>query len=138
RVVVEPPIAVPGSADATERLVAEALGEREAEPGVLQRRRLAGTGRPDDDVPGERVEWRTAASAAGFLQQGQRLGEALAELRDLVRACGGRSRRLALCESLGDLRVGPPFAETLAELVGPPDDDDEQDQDESGGHTDQG
>ena len=51
RVVGEPPVAQPRAADARDRVLPHLLGQREMQPGVQQRSRLAGAGRADDDVP---------------------------------------------------------------------------------------
>ena len=79
RFVGEPPVAIARAADAAQRALADALLERELQPGVEQRRRLARTGRADDDVPRQIVEAVTAAPL--LLERRDRLFEPLAQLR---------------------------------------------------------
>src|SRR6185369_17398623 len=85
-VVAEPPVAVARPADAAQAFLPEALLQGKAQPRVLQRGGLAGAGRPDDHVPGKPGEGRSAPLAARLLEHGERLGEALAQARDLVLA----------------------------------------------------
>ena len=60
RVGGEPPVAVARAADAADHRLADLGRERELESGIDQRRRLAGAGRPDDDVPGQLIDERAA------------------------------------------------------------------------------
>ncbi len=52
----EPPVAVARAADARDACRRAAAGERELQARIDERRRLAGAGRADDDVPGQVVE----------------------------------------------------------------------------------
>ena len=67
RLVGEPPVAVARAADAAHAAGAHLLGQREGEPGVEQRRRLARAGRADEDVPGQLVQVGAAPEAASAL-----------------------------------------------------------------------
>jgi hypothetical protein len=86
RLVGEPPVAVAGAAHATDGVLAEALGQREVQPGVEQRRGLARAGRADDYVPGQLVDVVAAEAVlqARLLQHRQRLLETLADGRQLL------------------------------------------------------
>ncbi len=66
RLVGEPPVAVAGAADAVDGVLAELLGQREAQPGVDQRGGLAAPGRADDQVPGELVDPLAAQPTPAF------------------------------------------------------------------------
>ena len=56
RLVGEPPVAVARAAGAGDRRAAIGSEQRELEARLEERRGLAGAGRADDDVPGQRVE----------------------------------------------------------------------------------
>src|SRR5262249_57695756 len=100
RLVGEPPVAVARAADTPHRFAAETIREREPQPRVDERGRLAGARRADEDVPGQVVEIllraqradpgperRAISAEAQLLQEIQRLLETLAELLGLF---GGR------------------------------------------------
>ena len=86
--VGEPPVAIARAADAANAGATHLLGQRKSEPGVEQRRGLAGARRADEDVPGQLVEKGAALPARSFagrvLQHGERLAETLVERRQLA------------------------------------------------------
>ena len=112
--VGEPPVAVARAADAA-YAAAAGVEEGEDETGVLERRRLAGARRADDDVPGQRVERARARlpelarlerldALLDLLLQVDDLGAAvglgvggllLALLEDLLSRASSRGRRCA-------------------------------------------
>ena len=69
RLVGEPPVAVARAADAAQRPLADALLDRELQPGIDQRGGLARTRRADDDVPRQIVE---AVAGRGAAPSGRR------------------------------------------------------------------
>ncbi len=91
--VGEPPVAVAGAAHAANRraasLATRGIGQREAQPAIDERRRLAGAGRPDEHVPGKLVEVAAEPPGqAGALQLAQRVSQALTQQGQLL----GRGR----------------------------------------------
>ena len=70
--VGEPPIAIARAADALHGARRGVVGERKLQPGIDQRRRLAGAGRPDDEIPRQIVEIARARLAA-LLQRRERV-----------------------------------------------------------------
>ncbi|MGY3120219.1 hypothetical protein ACVWXQ_004156 [Bradyrhizobium sp. S3.14.4] len=80
RLLGEPPIAVARTADPRDRCGRRPARERKFEPGIDQRRGLAGSGRTDDDVPRQIVEIARLV-AAGGLQRRERILHALLEHR---------------------------------------------------------
>ena len=64
--VGEPPVAISRAADALDRLGRGVAGERKLEARIDQRRRLAGAGRADDEIPGQVVEGGRAGLAGAL------------------------------------------------------------------------
>ena len=83
RFVGKPPIAVAGAAHPAHL----AGAQRETQPGIDQRRGLAGAGWADDDVPGQLVEVLGATGLAtqlGPFEDGERLVQTLLERGDFL------------------------------------------------------
>ena len=95
--VGEPPVAIARAADALHGRGRVVAGERKLQAGIDERRRLAGAGRPDDEIPGQIVEG-VRARLAGSFQDAERVLHLLLENRR-VAVFGDR-----LGHRLGDLR----------------------------------
>ena len=89
RFLGEQPVAIARAADALDLGGLGALGEREVQAGIDQRRRLTRARRADHDVPGQIVE--IVALAAGRLLQGrQRILHRIRQLPAVVAGLGAR------------------------------------------------
>jgi hypothetical protein len=88
RILGEPPVAEPRAADPGDRSLPHFRGQRKAQPGIQERRRLAGAGRADDRIPGLFVE--IVAGAARLAQQVERGAELLLQRRRLLGRGGDR------------------------------------------------
>jgi hypothetical protein len=137
RFVGEPPVAVARAADAADGVLAELVGEREAEAGVDERRRFPRTRRPDEDVPGQLVEILAVRALAelGALEQRQRIFEPLLEDADLFLLRGRQVRRLGidgggLADAVHQLIVGLLRAEQGHDVPDAPDDENDQNDDQ--------
>ena len=126
----EPPVAEPRAADAGDRPLPHLGGQRELQAAVQQRRRLAGAGRPDDDVPGLLVE--VAARAARPLQQRQRGRHPVAKGRRFLVAAVVRLVGGLLGDAALELLLAAAAIEVEHQVRGGPDRQQAQDDDQAG------
>src|SRR6185312_5798040 len=129
--VGEPPVAIARAADTLHRVLDVFSRQREVEPGILQRRRLARAGRPDQHVPGQLIEVTALALAAGaLLEERERFLEALAQQRDLLAGLGS-GRVLGLGQRLRHLVVGALLLDAREDVDEAPQEDNAHHHDEA-------